>query len=198
MVLRQRLLLLAIAAPLAPALVVACTSENPLFVSDAGATPDVTQPVVDAGTRDADRPRPDAARDASDAATDAFDTDACAVGVTVFDAGDTCVGYGTGGSCQSACGLPAYGYVCLGGGPPNVSGCVRAGADSPVFGATYCCSELKCVRSSFQDPECAEAGAPPLYYQCATASDGGPLVAPGGGCVATSGPAPYNYFCCPS
>jgi hypothetical protein len=177
---------------------VACESDPPPTAdADAGA-PDRAEPAFETGADAAVLgPRDSGSRgEGSDARGDVA-ADGCPAPETAFDAGETCIGFGTGGSCNTACGLPPYGYACAGGGPPNVAGCVRA-SYSPILGGTYCCSELKCVRSPSEDPSCADAGEPPRFYQCPTDGDGGLLAQPGAGCQATSGPSPYKYYCCPN
>ena len=173
----------------------ACSSDSS---SPAGATgaPDATVADTGAGQGDASGSEGGNRQDAStaDGGLDAR-PDGCPALVTQFDAGDTCAGFGTGGACNTACGLPQYGYVCIGGGPPNLTGCVRA-SDS-IVGGTYCCPTLSCVRSSFQDTSCADAGGHPHFFQCATDTDGGLLVQPPAACVPSTGPAPYKYYCCP-
>lgn len=153
------------------------------------ATPILEDASTDATAMDA------TAADASDAGT-ASDAppDACVTGQVVAATGDTCAGFGTGESCDPACGLPPYGYVCTGGGPPGFAGCVRV-SESALLGGTYCCPELKCVRVTSQDVACADAGAP-LLYQCAPEDDGGLLAAPAAGCTEITGLPSYRYFCC--
>ncbi len=154
------------------------------------ATPILEDASTDAASTDAT-----SSSDASDAGT-ASDAspDGCVTGEVITASGDTCAGFGTGESCNSACGLPPYGYVCTNGGPPGFAGCMRV-SESALLGGTYCCPELKCVRVTSQDGSCADAGAP-LLYQCATADDGGLLAAPAAGCTEITGLPSYRYFCC--
>jgi hypothetical protein len=107
------------------------------------------------------------------------------------DKGETCVGFGKGTPCDTACGLPAYGYVCFNGGPPGFAGCVQA-SSTGSFGDTYCCPENKCVPQPDQDKECKTAGKP-HRYQCP------PDVAPASGCtpIDAGGSAVENFTCCP-
>lgn len=172
-------------------------------IGDATIRPDAADDtdVIDAGTAHeagtaahADAAIPDAARDVE-----------CPNAEIVPDAGDTCAGFGTGESCNAACGLPPYGYVCTNGGPPGFAGCKRV-SSSALLGGTYCCPDLKCVRVMSQDSACdadagadaGDAGATPLLYQCATTSDGGLVANPAPGCREISGLPVYRYFCCAS
>ncbi len=149
----------------------------------------------------ADSDAPDGIRDADgdrDAGAIAeAGPDGCVSGEIVPDAGDTCVGFGTGDSCSTACGLPPYGYVCTNGGPPGFAGCVRV-SNSALLGGTYCCPDLQCVRVTSQDNACADAGLGPRLYQCATQTDGGLLAKPAQGCTELGGLPSYRYFCCAS
>jgi poly(hydroxyalkanoate) depolymerase family esterase len=130
----------------------------------------------------------------SDAGPDAAkgtDGAACPTPKVLPDKGETCIGFGKGTPCDTACGLPAYGYVCFNGGPPGFAGCVQA-STTGSFGDTYCCPENKCVPEPDQDKECKTAGKP-HRFQCP------PDVAPPAGCTAidAGASAVENFTCCP-
>ena len=110
--------------------------------------------------------------------------------------GETCVGFGAGTGCDTACGLPKYGYVCFNGGPPGFAGCVQA-SSTGGFGDTYCCPDDRCVPQPDQDKECATAGQP-HRYQCPPDGNGG-NVAPPSGCAdgGVGGSALEHFYCCP-
>lgn len=141
---------------------------------------------------------------ASDAGTDATTTlpdsaafDAsCPKGKAVPSTGETCIGFGKGSPCDTACGLPAYGFVCFNGGPPGFTGCIQASSTSS-FGETYCCPDNKCVPQPDQDKECKSAGTP-HRYQCPPDGMGG-SVAPPAGCAdaGAGGSAVERFYCCP-
>lgn len=126
-----------------------------------------------------------------DAAPVADATDECAAPEAVTTLGDTCVSFGPGAPCD-ICGLPQYGYVCTNGGP-DVPGCVRVRPESPLAGATYCCSALQCVRAPMLDAHCAGK----KMVQCPEDKAGTLLAEPGTGCTKASVPPPYQWFCCP-
>jgi hypothetical protein len=121
----------------------------------------------------------------------------CPPGKVVPDKGETCIGFGKGTPCGSAgaCGLPAYGYVCLNGGPPGFMGCVQASSTS--FGETYCCPDNRCVPQPDQDKQCKTAGKT-HRYQCPPDGNGG-SVAPPAGCEdgGAGGSAVERFYCCP-
>jgi hypothetical protein len=114
---------------------------------------------------------------------------------TAPSTGETCIGFGKGTPCDTACGLPAYGYVCINGGPPGFAGCVQASTSS--FGESYCCPDNKCVPQPDQDKECKSA-ATPHRYQCPPDGTGG-NVAPAAGCADAGGggSAVEKFYCCP-
>jgi hypothetical protein len=121
---------------------------------------------------------------------------ACAATKVVPSTGETCVGFGDGTGCDTACGLPKYGYVCFNGGPPGFAGCVQA-SSTGSFGDTYCCPDDKCVAQPDQDPQCAGSGKP-HRYQCPPNGMGG-NVAPPTGCAdgGSGGTALERFYCCP-
>lgn len=169
----------------------ACNSVDAVPVDDdAGADAASDATTGDAGSADgsADAP-PDVGRDSGDAGR----PDGCPSGVVVAEAGDTCAGFGAASPCDTACGLPPYGYVCTGGAPPNLSGCLRVSASA--FGDTFCCPDLACVRVPSKDTECS--GGTPRLFQCPTTGDGGLMAAPAAGCQEVTGLPVYRYFCCP-
>lgn len=139
----------------------------------------------------------DAGGDAApeDAGADAPTAIACTGGKTIADSGETCTGFGKGDPCDT-CTPAGYGYVCIGGGPPNIAGCLQVRATS--FGETYCCPTNDCVAEPDQDSKCNGKAGKPHRYQCPpTDADGGFAKAPQG-CVDVSTPAdPYPYYCCP-
>lgn len=123
--------------------------------------------------------------------------DGCPTGTTDFDAGDTCAGFGAKAPCDSRCGQP-YGYVCTGGGPANLKGCLQVSTSS--FGNTYCCPDLACVRVPFRDSKCLALARPALYH-CLADDDGGLLAKPDPGCTEVVGdpdlpPVQARYYCC--
>lgn len=137
-----------------------------------------------------------ASSDSSTTLPDASALDAsCAQGKVVPDKGETCTGFGKGTGCDTACGLPAYGYVCFNGGPPGFTGCVQA-SSSPL-GETYCCPDNKCVPQPDQDKSCTTAGKT-HRFQCPPDGTGG-NVAPPAGCVdgGAGSSALELYYCCP-
>jgi hypothetical protein len=186
-------LLIALSIP--PALIACSSDSGPGTETSNDGGPDGTTGADGAGPGDSGRSDVSTS-DSGDAGASDARPDGCPTPVTQFDAGDTCVGIGTSSTCSAACGLPQFEYVCYGGGPPGINGCVQT-SYSAIVGGTYCCGELKCVRSTFLDPQCADAGAPPHFHQCASGGDGGLLVQPPIGCQPTTGPAPYKYYCCP-
>lgn len=103
-------------------------------------------------------------------------------------AGETCTGFGTGDPC-GANGLPTYGYVCVGGGPPGFTGCKKASDSS--LGQTWCCPANDCVAEPDQDSKCSGAATPHLF-QCPTGAT------PPAACAKTTvSGSPYDYVCCP-
>lgn len=120
----------------------------------------------------------------------------CPKSKVVASTGETCIGFGKGTPCDTACGLPAYGFVCFNGGPPGFAGCVQA-SSTGSFGDTYCCPENKCVPQPDQDKACKAAGTP-HRYQCPPDGTGG-SVAPPAGCAdgGGGGSAVERFYCCP-
>ena len=121
---------------------------------------------------------------------------ACPATKVAPSTGETCVGFGAGTGCDTACGLPAYGYVCFNGGPPGFTGCVQA-SSTGSFGDTYCCPDNRCVPQPDQDKQCTTAGKP-HRYQCPPDGAGG-NVAPPTGCAdgGSGGTALERFYCCP-
>ncbi len=155
----------------AGALAFACSSEK-------------DQPLTDTG--EADSGTMDAAVDEKDSGTG---NDAgCQEDGGCVGTDQDCVGFGEGAPCIDT-GNP-YGYVCFGGAPMDE--CETA-TESATLGTTYCCPELQCTHIASGDDKC---GASAAYFSCPTA-DGGLLVSPLEGCTASTGEAPYAYFCCP-
>lgn len=132
----------------------------------------------------------------SDASSDATEDVECPADAQADpDAAETCIAFGKGKPCHAACGLGEYGYRCYGGQPEGVAGCLRV-THSLILDNTYCCSELKCVRTPPLDTSCD--GGTPKMMQCPNDNKGGPPIAtPPTGCQASTGPGPYAYFCCP-
>lgn len=122
---------------------------------------------------------------------------ACPTPKVLPSTGETCVGFGAGTGCDTACGLPAYGYVCFNGGPPGFANCVQA-SSTGAFGDTYCCPDNKCVPQPDQDNECTTAAGKPHRYQCPPDGAGG-NVAPPNGCAdgGVGGSALERFYCCP-
>jgi hypothetical protein len=173
-----------VAASLAGAWLSSCSSDDPISPGNEGGS------AIDAGDASAaDAPAPDGT--GPDARPDG-----CAITTTEFDAGDTCAGFGAKSPCEPGC-TPAYGYVCTGGGPPNLKGCVRVSESS--FGGTYCCPDLACVRVTSQDKKCVSPQK--ALYHCLAAADGGLVAKPAAGCTEVVGdpdlpPIEARYFCC--
>lgn len=110
--------------------------------------------------------------------------------------GETCTGFGEGTPCDPACGLPRYGYVCVGGSPPGIAGC-RIQREGGLLGSTYCCAQEACVRQPDQDPACAGEGPRTRRFQCAAHADGGLEVAPPADCREVGEPLPGSrFYCC--
>lgn len=110
--------------------------------------------------------------------------------------GETCVGFGpSADSCKNACGR-SYGYVCVDGGPPGFTDCVRV--SSSFLGETYCCTEDTCVAQPDQDKECSGVAGKPHRYQCPAGDDGG-TVTPAAGCQekGSGGSSAEKFYCCP-
>ena len=121
---------------------------------------------------------------------------ACAATKVQPSTGETCVGFGAGTGCDTACGLPKYGYVCFNGGPPGLTGCVQA-SSTGSFGDTYCCPDNECVAQPDQDKQCTTGGKP-HRYQCPPDGMGG-NVAPPTGCAdgGSGGTDLERFYCCP-
>jgi hypothetical protein len=131
----------------------------------------------------------------TDATADAPSSIACTGGKPVADAGETCTGFGQKDPCDK-CTPGGYGYVCFGGGPPNIAGCQLVRSSS--FGETYCCPKNDCVAEPDQDSKCRGKAGTPHRYQCPPTNDDGGFATPPAGCVNASTPAdPYPYYCCP-
>ncbi len=140
----------------------------------------------------------DAGTEPSDASTkpDSPYTKDCPGTTPQTQPGETCIGFGKSGStCDKACGR-AYGYVCVDGGPPGFSDCVRV--SSSFLGESYCCTENKCVAQPDQDKECTGVAGMPHRYQCPIGDDGGAL-APPAGCQekGSGGSSAEKFYCCP-
>lgn len=154
----------------------------------------------DAGTKTPGKEGADASAPASDdaspSASDANAPSTCPGTTAATQKGETCIGFGkTGSTCANACGR-AYGFVCVGGGPPGFEGCVQVSTSS--FGESYCCAENKCVAQPDQDKECVSVSGKPHRYQCPIAEDGGPLTPPSG-CTekGSGGSSAEKFYCCP-
>jgi hypothetical protein len=160
-----------------------------------GATSDAPSS-SEAGTEGDSSTGSDAGSDAPTTLPDgaAFDA-SCPKGKVLPSTGETCIGFGKGSPCDTACGLPAYGFVCFNGGPPGFAGCVQASSSS--FGESYCCPDNRCVPQPDQDKECKAAGTP-HRYQCPPDGMGG-SVAPPAGCADAGGggSAVERFYCCP-
>jgi hypothetical protein len=128
------------------------------------------------------------------------DASTCPKTTDAVGAGETCTGFGRGAPCDTSCGLPPYGYACIDGGPPGLTGCVLA--SSSPFGQTYCCPKNECVAEPDQDAKCAGVSGKPHLYECPPINDepgvdGGVAAAPPG-CAPRAVPAsPFHYECCP-
>lgn len=150
---------------------------------EAGVAPDAPGSNGDGSTA-ADSARPDGGNDG-----------APAVDSGPSSTGETCIGFAKGTPCGSG-GLPDYGYVCFGGSPPGIAGCVL-GSSTGSFGDTWCCTENKCVAQPDRDKECTAPGTP-HRYQCPPQGDAGntppPLGCADGG---TGASALERYYCCP-
>ncbi len=106
--------------------------------------------------------------------------------------GETCIGYGTGSTCDPACGQP-YGYVCFDGPPPGFTGC-REISTSALVGNSYCCPKNDCVAQPDQNGACGDAGASTTKrFQCPPGS-----TAPAGCVEHNSGSTNLEkFYCCP-
>jgi hypothetical protein len=162
------------------------------------------EPPIDGGRRNVD-PLPDASRAESGSSTDAAaeaPTDAGGAeggtceGPIKTGNGETCAGYGTGESCDVACGQP-YGYVCFDGPPPGLTGC-RETRVHALFGNNYCCPNNACVAQPDRNAMCDGVTGKPNRFQCPPAPGGG-NVAPAQGCVEHGSGATNveKYYCCP-
>jgi hypothetical protein len=177
----------------------ACSSETD--GTDSGAPSGTTTSTTPTGTTPTDGASPKDATSSADAsATDAnpgSDASCADAGKTVFGQGDTCAPFGEGSSCTGPC-LPKYGYVCTGGGPANLTGCIQV-SDS-TFGGTYCCPTLSCVRMPGQDAKCAGKPGGTKLYSCPVDKDKNLRAQPGAGCQEVVDPTlpEYRYYCCPS
>ncbi len=173
---------------------VACSSDDPTVspTPDASVASDGSAAAPDSSAgADGGGGGPDADAGAPDARPDG-----CAPFATDFDAGDTCAGFGAKAPCDPRCG-PAYGYVCTGGGPPNLKGCVQM--SNSALGGTYCCPDLACVRVPFRDSKCLSLSKPSLYH-CLADDDGGLVAKPDPSCSEVVDPdlppVQARYFCC--
>jgi hypothetical protein len=124
----------------------------------------------------------------------AFDA-SCPKGKVLPSTGETCIGFGKGTPCDTACGLPAYGFVCFNGGPPGFLGCIQA-SSTGSFGDTYCCPDNTCVPQPDQDKECKAAGTP-HRYQCPPDGMGGNVAPPAGCADAGAASTVEHFYCCP-
>lgn len=174
----------------------ACASSTTDDTTDAAPSPTATL----TGTQGVDGALPpkDASADAppaDGASTDASRPDAACgdAGVTTFGPGDTCAPFGEGTPCGGGC-VPKYGYVCTGGGPPNLTGCHQM--SNSTFGGTYCCPDLSCVRSTFQDKDCSGKPGKTQMRVCPVDAQKNLRAQPPAGCEEVTGPE-YRYFCCP-
>lgn len=123
------------------------------------------------------------------------ETDASCGPTTTSTSGETCIGFGTSTECPASCGQP-YGFVCVGGGPPNLTGC-RQYRES-ALGNGYCCPTNGCVLQPDRAGDCADAGAGKTKrYQCPP-TDGGNAEPPAGCVEHGSGPSNLEkFYCCP-
>jgi hypothetical protein len=187
------------------ALVVATLGVSGVTVAIDGCGSDSTAPgdtsdaasAKETGTGEDGGTESDARTDSATTLPDAASVDAsCPKGKVVASTGETCIGFGKGTPCDTACGLPAYGFVCFNGGPPGFAGCIQA-SSTGSFGETYCCPDNKCVPQPDQDKECKSAGTP-HRYQCPPDGMGG-SVAPPAGCAdgGGGGSAVERFYCCP-
>ncbi|MBL9113165.1 MAG: hypothetical protein JNM74_28020 [Myxococcales bacterium] len=174
----------------------ACASSTTDDTTDAAPSPTAT--LTGTTGPDGASPPKDASADAASpdaTSADASDPDAACgdAGVTTFGPGDTCAPFGEGTPCGGGC-VPKYGYVCTGGGPPNLTGCRQM--SNSTFGGTYCCPELSCVRSTFQDKDCAGKPGKTQMRVCPVDAQKNLRAPPPAGCEVVTGPE-YRYFCCP-
>lgn len=188
-----------------PVLIVAAcaSSEDPLLpdgdAADAGGTRD-SGSRREAGTggsggaEDAGDDE-DGGKDARDAGS-TKDAATCPFNTQFSSNGETCVGFGVSAECEQA-GCGRYGYVCFGGGPPNITGCSEK--STGAYGNSYCCPTNECVAQPDQNAQCNDAPAGlRKRYQCPPNGIGG-HVAPPTGCVEhkSGETAVERMFCCP-
>jgi hypothetical protein len=102
--------------------------------------------------------------------------------------------------CSPACGMPAYPYTCVDGGP-DWAGCVGVtqhpsnGKPAPVPGA-YCCGSVQCGRVPTYDHDCTGPSRPPVARMCVGPNGQLPLDP---GCVLILDAGVYaGLSCCPN
>ena len=84
-------------------------------------------------------------------------------------AGETCIGYGAGETCADVAEKP-YGYICVNGAPPGITGCTLKSASS--LGDSWCCSENACVEQIDQSAACDGVTGKPHRVQCPPTESG--------------------------
>ena len=175
------------------ALLGACSSSttiiNNVIATDGGDAAPVVQ--VDAGTEAA----------AIDAGADTADAKVCPQS-TLVTSGTSRevepVGTGQPTFCDPACGLPANGYVVVGGAIPTLSGC------SHLTGTgNFCCPPIACVRDTAHDVHCSAQPNGHIYnWSCAESPSvpGNPAGTIPPNCIGSLEPSPAGiiYECCDS
>jgi hypothetical protein len=169
------------------ALLDACDSDDtaatPSGTNDASSSSDAPPTSPEDGSAPVD-----GGKDASDAGSDGS---ANCPGEIKTGNGETCIGYGTGSTCDPQCGQP-YGYVCANGPPPGFTGCREV--SKSALGNSYCCPKNDCVAQPDQNAVCNDAGAGKTKrYQCPPGST------PPAGCVEhkSGGTNLEKLYCCP-
>jgi hypothetical protein len=120
----------------------------------------------------------------------------CPFGTQFQSNGETCVGFGVSSECEAAGSCGRYGYLCINGGPPGITGCTEK--STSAFGNSYCCPTNPCVAQPDQNGACGDAGAGKTKrFQCPP--EGGGHATPPGGCVehTSGGTALERFYCCP-